>query len=37
MNWQRFLALTRKETIQILRDRRFVMLFLGIAFVQLLV
>ncbi len=37
MNWQRFVALTRKETIQILRDRRFVMLFLGIAFVQLLV
>ncbi len=37
MNFQRSVALTRKETILILRDRRFIALFLGIAFVQLLV
>lgn len=37
MNLQRLVALTRKETILILRDRRFIVLFLGIAFVQLLV
>jgi ABC-2 type transport system permease protein len=37
MNLQRLGALTRKETIQILRDRRFIMLFLGLTFVQLFV
>src|SRR5512142_3409223 len=37
MNFQRLSALTRKEIIQILRDRRFIMLFLGLAFVQLFV
>jgi len=37
MNFQRLIALTRKEIIQILRDRRFIMLFLGLAFVQLFV
>ncbi len=37
MNTQRLIALTRKEVIQILRDRRFIMLFLGLAFVQLFV
>jgi ABC-2 type transport system permease protein len=34
---QRLAALIRKETIQILRDRRFIMLFLGLTFVQLFV
>jgi ABC-2 type transport system permease protein len=39
MQWnaQRLAALIRKETIQILRDRRFVGLFLGLTFVQLFV
>lgn len=37
MNTQRLMALTRKEIIQILRDRRFIALFLGLAFVQLFV
>jgi|SRR5579859_402598 len=37
MNLQRVSALIRKETIQILRDRRFIMLFLGLTFVQLFV
>ncbi len=37
MNTQRLIALTRKEIIQILRDRRFIALFLGLAFVQLFV
>ena len=37
MNIQRLMALTRKETIQMLRDRRFIGLFLGIALVQLFV
>ena len=37
MDRQRLWALTRKEIIQILRDRRFIMLFLGLAFVQLFV
>ena len=37
MNIQRLRALTRKEVIQILRDRRFIALFLGLAFVQLFV
>ncbi len=37
MNFQRLRALIRKETIQILRDRRFIMLFLGLAFVQLFI
>jgi ABC-2 type transport system permease protein len=36
-NFQRLLALMRKETIQILRDRRFILLFLGLTFVQLFV
>ena len=34
-DFQRLNALMRKETIQILRDRRFIMLFLGLTFVQL--
>ncbi len=33
----RLKALIRKETIQILRDRRFILLFLGLTFVQLFV
>lgn len=37
INLQRLGALIRKETIQILRDRRFIMLFLGLTFVQLFV
>jgi drug efflux transport system permease protein len=37
VNFQRLGALIRKETIQILRDRRFIMLFLGLTFVQLFV
>jgi ABC-2 type transport system permease protein len=37
LNFQRIAALIRKETIQILRDRRFIMLFLGLTFVQLFV
>jgi ABC-2 type transport system permease protein len=37
MNLQRVGALIRKETIQVLRDRRFIMLFLGVTFVQLFV
>ncbi len=37
MNFQRLGTLIRKETIQILRDRRFIMLFLGLAFVQLFI
>src|SRR5512140_3375907 len=37
MNMQRLSALTRKEIIQMLRDKRFVLLFLGLAFVQLFV
>jgi ABC-2 type transport system permease protein len=37
LSFQRLAALIRKETIQILRDRRFIMLFLGLAFVQLFV
>src|SRR5574337_940898 len=37
MNLQRLGALIRKETIQILRDQRFIMLFLGLTFVQLFV
>lgn len=37
LNFQRLGALIRKETIQILRDRRFIMLFLGLTFVQLFV
>ncbi len=37
MSLQRLAALTRKETIQILRDRRFILLFLGITLVQLFV
>lgn len=37
MNIQRLTALTRKEIIQMLRDRRFIGLFLGIAFIQLFV
>ena len=36
-NFQRLFALMRKETIQILRDRRFILLFLGLTFVQLFV
>jgi|SRR5271157_53925 len=36
-DFQRLGALIRKETIQILRDRRFIMLFLGLTFVQLFV
>jgi len=36
-NFQRLSTLIRKETIQILRDRRFIMLFLGLAFVQLFI
>jgi ABC-2 type transport system permease protein len=37
MSFQRLSALLRKETIQILRDRRFIMLFLGVTLVQLFV
>jgi drug efflux transport system permease protein len=37
MNIQRLAALTRKEIIQMLRDRRFITLFLSIAFIQLFV
>jgi drug efflux transport system permease protein len=37
LSYQRLAALIRKETIQILRDRRFMMLFLGLTFVQLFV
>ena len=37
MNLQRLGALVRKETIQILRDRRFILLFLGLTFVQLFI
>ncbi len=37
INFQRLGALIRKETIQILRDRRFMLLFLGLTFVQLFV
>ena len=37
LNLQRLTALIRKETIQILRDRRFIALFLGLTFVQLFV
>ena len=37
LNLQRLTALVRKETIQILRDRRFILLFLGLTFVQLFV
>ena len=37
LNFQRLTALIRKETIQILRDRRFILLFLGLTFVQLFV
>lgn len=37
LNFQRLRTLIRKETIQILRDRRFIMLFLGLAFVQLFI
>ena len=37
LNFQRLNALIRKETIQILRDRRFIALFLGLTFVQLFV
>jgi ABC-2 type transport system permease protein len=36
-NFQRLGALMRKETIQIIRDRRFILLFLGLTFVQLFV
>ena len=36
-DFQRLGALIRKEAIQILRDRRFIMLFLGLIFVQLFV
>ena len=37
LNYQRLITLIRKETIQILRDRRFIVLFLGLAFVQLFI
>ncbi len=37
LNFRRLSALVRKETIQILRDRRFILLFLGLTFVQLFV
>ena len=37
LNFRRLGILIRKETIQILRDRRFIMLFLGLAFVQLFI
>ncbi len=37
INLQRLGALIRKETIQILRDARFILLFLGLTFVQLFV
>jgi ABC-2 type transport system permease protein len=37
LNFQRLRTLIRKETIQILRDRRFIYLFLGLAFVQLFI
>ncbi len=37
LNFQRLAALIRKESIQILRDRRFILLFLGLTIVQLFV
>jgi ABC-2 type transport system permease protein len=37
INWQRLGALIRKETIQILRDRRFLILILSLTLVQLFV
>ena len=37
LSLQRLAALTRKETIQMLRDRRFIMLCLGMTLVQLFV
>lgn len=37
INFQRLMALIHKETIQILRDRRFILLFLGMTLVQLFV
>lgn len=37
LNFQRLGALIRKETIQILRDRRFILLFLSLTIVQLFV
>ena len=37
LNFQRLGALIRKEIIQILRDRRFILLFLGLTVVQLFV
>ncbi len=37
INWQRLGALIRKETIQILRDRRFLMLVLSLTLLQLFV
>jgi ABC-2 type transport system permease protein len=37
LNFQRLRALIRKESIEILRDRRFIMLFIGLTFVQLFV
>src|SRR5512135_2164452 len=37
LNFQRLSTLIRKETIQIIRDRRFIVLFLGLAFVQLFI
>ena len=37
MNMQRLRALVRKEIIQIMRDRRFIALFIGIALVQMFV
>ena len=37
INYQRLMALIRKETIQILRDRRFILLFLSMTLIQLFV
>ncbi len=37
ISFERLVALLRKEIIQILRDRRFIMLFLGMTLVQLFV
>ena len=37
LSFQRLNMLIHKETIQILRDRRFILLFLGLAFVQLFI
>jgi ABC-2 type transport system permease protein len=37
LNFRRLGILIRKETIQLLRDRRFITLFLGLAFVQLFI